>query len=482
MVATSLALEGHYAGRVEVEDARVSGELTALDIALAALAYAAPLGCMVGYVGVLLAKGGGMGTPLIFLAVMAVLLVFAVGYCAMVRHVPVAGAFYAYISAGLGRVIGLGSSFMILACYFGVGIGAYAFTGIVSAQFAADIGAPVMEWWVYALLFWAVVSTLAYFHVAVSAKILGVLLALEVMVVLWFDMAVMLKGNIFQAIPHVFSIKSALSGNLGVGLVFTILLFLGFEATAIYRDESVNPDKTIPRATKIVVLFIGFFYALSSFCVIVGLSADQAMADVKPTEVFFEIGARYCGTWFVHIVGVLVLTSVFAADLAVQNVATRYIYSLASSGVFHRFFGHAHPRFHSPHRASVLVSILYLLATALLIYAGFNADQLYAWLAGVSAFGLICAMAVTSLAALVFFRRQPLIDTRWRTFHAPAIAFMCLSVMIYLGYENLPMLIGGSRSVANSLLAACVLTFFIGLAYACWLRKSRPDVYRNIGK
>ena len=484
MTAICQVLDGQYSAISESAEPRISGHLTALDIALAALAYAAPLGCMVGYVGVLLAQGGGLGTPLIFLVVMAVLLIFAVGYCAMVTHVPVAGAFYAYISAGLGRIFGLGSSFLILTCYFGVGIGAYAFTGIVCAQFNADVGGPPIDWWVFALFFWAVVSTLAYFHVAVSAKVLGILLALEILVILWFDAAIMLNADILSAAPRIFSWDALISGNVGVGLIFTILLFLGFEATAIYRDESVNPNKTIPVATKIVVLFIGIFYAVSAFCLMAGLPSGElnALSTVKATEVFFEVGARYCGPWFSHIVGALVLTSVFAADLAVQNVAARYVYSLASNSLIHPYFGHAHPRFHSPYRASVLISVLYLIATALLVCAGFNADQLYAWLAGAAALGLICAMAATSLAAVVFFRRHPVANSRWSTFYAPLTACICLLVMIYLGYENLPMLIGGSRELANKLIGVGAFTFTVGVIYAYWLRENRPEIYKKIGQ
>jgi amino acid transporter len=414
---------------------------------------------------------------------MAVLLAFAVGYCAMVRHVPVAGAFYAYISAGLGRIVGLGASFMILTCYFAIGIGAYAFTGLVCAQFLVDVGGPVIEWWVFSLFFWAVVSILAYFHVAVSMKVLGILLAFEIVVVLWFDVAVLFQANIAGALPQVMSSEALFSGNVGVGLIFTILLFLGFEATAIYRDETRNPETTIPRATNIVVLFIGLFYAVSSFCMIAGLTSVQmaALSDLKPTEIFFEVGARYCGPWFFHVVSVLVLTSVFAADLAVHNVATRYIYSLSTSGVLAHGLGRAHPRFHSPYRASMLVSALYLIATAGLVYAGFTADQLYAWLAGAAAFGLICAMAATSLSAVMFFRREPVADDRWRTLQAPAIAFVCLCVMIYLGFENLPMLIGGSRGLANTLVGVGLLTFVLGMGYAYWLLIKRPEIYRKIG-
>src|SRR3546814_14720376 len=44
--------------------------------------------------------------------------------------------------------------------------------------------------------------------------------------------------------PHV-----AMAGSVATGLIFAVSCFCGFEATAIFRDEVRDPEKTIPRAT-----------------------------------------------------------------------------------------------------------------------------------------------------------------------------------------------------------------------------------------
>jgi amino acid transporter len=40
------------------------------------------------------------------------------------------------------------------------------------------------------------------------------------------------------------------------------------EATAIYREEARTPDRTVPRATYVVVGFLGLFYASISWVII----------------------------------------------------------------------------------------------------------------------------------------------------------------------------------------------------------------------
>jgi amino acid transporter len=462
----------------------LAGHLNALDIALAALAYAGPLAGTAGYVALLIGEGNGLGAPLAFFCVMVILLFFSVGYGALTKHVPHPGAFYAYITAGLGRVTGLGSAFLLIASYLTIGVGCYAFSGTAAAQFVEGFGGPAIPWWVYAFGFWAGVAALGYFHVGVSAKILGVLLIAEVLVIAVFDVLVFSSGGPEGISLEPFTWQSFTSGNLGVSLLFAIALFSGFEATAIYREETRDPARTIPRATLLVVLFIGLFYTIAAWALITALGTSQAvaLAGKDPAGVFFTMARQFGGNSYYHVTSALIVTSIFAADLAIHNVTTRYIYSLSRDGILPRFFGIAHPRHQSPHRASLLNSGVYLACTMALTVIGLTGEQIYSWFAGMAAFGLICAMAITSLATVVYFRRAGVKETMWVGTLAPALALAGLAVMVVVSYENFTALIGGSRSLADGMLLFFVIVFVIGIGLALWLRRHRPETYRRIGR
>lgn len=462
----------------------LAGRLNALDIALAALAYAGPLAGTAGYVAILIGQGNGLGAPLAFFSVMVILLFFAVGYGALTKHVPHPGAFYAYITAGLGRVTGLGSAFLLIASYLTIGVGCYAFSGTAAAQFVEGFGGPAIPWWIYAFGFWAGVAALGYFHVGVSAKILGVLLIAEVLVIVVFDVLVFSNGGPEGISLAPFTWQSFTSGNLGVSMMFAIALFSGFEATAIYREETREPAKTIPRATLLAVLFIGLFYTVAAWALITALGAAQAvaLAGKDPAGVFFTIARQYGGSGYYHVTSALIITSIFAADLAIHNVTTRYMYSLSRDGILPRFFGVAHPRHRSPHRTSLLNSGVYLTCTATLIVIGLTGEQIYAWFAGMAAFGLICAMTITSLATIVYFRRAGVQETMWAGLIAPGLALAGLTVMVVLSYQNFTALIGGSQALANGALLFYAIVFVTGLGLALWLRYHRPETYRRIGR
>src|SRR3546814_5900866 len=82
------------------------------------------------------------------------------------------------------------------------------------------------------------VGVLGYLKVDVSARVLSVLLGLELLIVAIWDAAVLssrvtageLTFSSFD--PHV-----AMAGSVATGLIFAVSCFSGFEATAIFRDE-----------------------------------------------------------------------------------------------------------------------------------------------------------------------------------------------------------------------------------------------------
>ncbi len=80
--------------------------LTVPALVVMIIAASAPLTVVAGGVSTNFAVTGLLGVPLSFVVLGAILLVFAIGYTAMSRHVSNAGAFYAYIAQGLGKPAG----------------------------------------------------------------------------------------------------------------------------------------------------------------------------------------------------------------------------------------------------------------------------------------------------------------------------------------------------------------------------------------
>lgn len=472
------------------------------ELVFTVLAFNGPLAAVAGYIAFVVFFNG-VGAPLMFVAAGIIVLLFAVGFTTMSRYLPNPGAFYAYITAGLGRTVGLGAALLAIFTYTLVLIGVYAFFGIVAdALVSGTLGGPTIAWYWYAIAALALCAFLGYRNIELSAKILLVALAIEVVVVLVFNLAVFIDGGPQGRSLEPFTLSAA-SNNVGISLLFAVSLFLGFEATAIFREETKDPDRTVPRATYLSILALVGLYVLTSWSIITAFGVDAAAtaATADPAGMFTTAVAQYLGQTNVDVVAVLLLTSVFAALLSISNVVTRYLYSLGADHVLPASLGRAHPRFSSPHSASNVTTVMVLLAVVAFAVAGSDPGLLYGRLAGAGGFGVIVLELLTTLAVIAFFRRRrteaqtssttsaaPAATTAtphltaWSTLVAPALAAVALSVVVVLALANFTTLTGASVPGAVLLQVLIWGTFVAGIVLALVYRARRPAVYERIGR
>lgn len=113
------------------------------------LAAVAPLTGMVVVASLAIAFGNGGGAPFSFLAVAAVLLLFAIGYGRMSSQLVNAGGFYAFVVKGLGRPAGLAAGYIATLGYnfFVVGtIGTSGFFMMVLIDFLFGLSLNWFLW------------------------------------------------------------------------------------------------------------------------------------------------------------------------------------------------------------------------------------------------------------------------------------------------------------------------------------------------
>ncbi|PXY21812.1 amino acid transporter [Prauserella coralliicola] len=454
----------------------LSGSLGAGSIVFMVVAAAAPLTVVAGSVPLGVALGNGAAFPATFVLCCAVLLLFAVGFCAMSRHVPNAGAFYSYVQRGLGRAPGLGTAFLALVTYTAVQLAVYGYLGATLDGLVQHYGGPALPWWLYALAAAAVVGVLGYRHIELSSRVLGVLLLCEVGIVLVFDAVVAAKGGGDAGLSTALLQPAQIgSGSLGIAIMFAVASFIGFEATAVFRDEARDPGRTIPRATYAALLLIAGFYALSSWAVVSawGDAAAVERAAADPGNMLIATIGDHLGAVGADVAQVLLVTSLFAALLAFHNVVARYAFSLGNAGALPSVCGRSHERHGSPHVASLAQSGSAVLLTVLFAALGMDpVTQVFAWMAGTATLGVLALMTLTCLAVVVFFRRTRVDQRAWHTLVAPVLGLAGLGTCLALTILNFPTLIGGSAGLAAVIGAVLAGSFVFGLALCAVVRKA----------
>jgi amino acid transporter len=415
------------------------GTLGLFGIIFFVVAASAPLAGMTGAFPVAVAIGNGAAAAGMYVLVGLILLIFSVGYATMSQYVTNTGAFFAYVGRGLGIVPGVGSAFVSVLAYLAVQwavIGFIAFQ--MKLQFEAKFGL-VAEWWVYALIIIAIVYVLSALSVDIGAKFLGVLLIIELLALITVGFAAIVDGgpegpNFAASFNPTEILAGGLLGGAGIAFAFALASFIGFEATAIYGEESKDPKKTVPRATYISVILITAIFAFVGFGMVTGLGATDISTKVfgvtgdlaDPSGMLFGLTTQFVGSWLTELFGWIVLTSLFAATLAFQNSAARYLFSMGRAGVLPKKLDHTNKQ-QAPFTATTVVTILGVLLVVVGII--FNWDpilNIFYWFSSVSVLAIVLTEILVSLAVIVYFRRTKE-DTRvWNTLIAPILAALLL--------------------------------------------------------
>lgn len=442
------------------------------------VAMAAPLTVFAGLIPLMLGSGNGIGTPIDFVLVGVVLVLFTVGYSAMTPEVRNAGAFYSYVQRGLGTGTGLGAAALALVTYALLIVAVSAYLGAAARNVIVTFSGVSVPWWCLAAVGLGAIGYLGYRNVEVSARVLGALLIAEVGIVALVDLAIVLRGGDGGLSTQPLTWEAFTSGATGTGIMFAVFGFVGFETTAVFRSEAKDPDRTIPKATYIAVVLIAVIYAFSSWAMINGLGVARAvdLAANDPEGLAPGLATRYVSQAAHDVMQVLLVTSFFACVLTAHNVVARYLFALGRQGALPVSLGAAHPAHRSPHVASLLTSGVIGALVAATAIAGLDpVVEIYAWFGGAGTLGLIVLLALTSAAIVVHFRRVGK-ATAWTGTVAPALSLGALGTVLVLVVGNFELLIG-SRVGANVFLAVVVAAFAGGLAWAALLRRRRPESY-----
>ncbi len=455
------------------------------------ISAAAPLMALMGTLTFSMGLGNGLGSPGIYVLALILWVLFAVGYTSMSRFVRNTGAFYAYVANGIGKIPGISASLLAITAYSALLLALYGLVGNAFNSLFTDFGIH-LPWWSYSILCCMIVGILGYRRVDVGAKLLGVCMILEVVILLIIAGAALLTQTPegFTAAP--FMPATIFGGSPGIAIMYCMGAFIGFEATVIYGEEAKNPNRTIPVATYTAVAILGVLYAFISYSVIVGWGAQGVMTKVNailtegldPTSLFTDLAASHLGVWSVWVLRSLFVTSAFAGLIAYHNVIARYLFSMGRSGVLPAALTKLHATHRSPYVAGLLLSVLSIVFIGLTIAAGWDPFlQTFAYLSAMASLGLLCLYTIVGFSIIIFFLRTGADRRWWHSRIAPSLSALGLLGATVITIINFPALVGTSQSSVPLLMEfTLALVAVIGVVVGIWLKWYRPSTYANAGQ
>ena len=370
-------------------------------------------------VGVISATGKGAGgaTPLAVL--LASIGVFALGWivATYARRVHAAGSLYDYVSMGLGGNIGGAAGWLYYSGTTVLTAGLIVLMGgYVHDTLDAEFKHPVMPGWLWAVAISVLIFLILYLGVQLSTRVQLSLALVSVAVVLVFFVYVIIKLGGDNDVGKAFNPSSSPTGWSGVffGVLYGVLIFVGFETAANLAEETAEPKRQIPRAVLLSVVVVSVFYLIASYVEVAGFGFDLKVILSAAAAPLFALASPssaggFGSTTLVRIMELVVLLDMTAVAVGAAVASTRGIFAIARDRRLPAMLAKVSSRFGTPSGAIVFLTVVNLLFIA----AGewWNAlfalppptphyFAIFSWASTFGAFALVVVYALMAIGSL----------------------------------------------------------------------------------
>lgn len=283
----------------------------------------------------------------------------AYSYGQMAKAYPVSGSAYTYAQKAIHPQVGFLVGWAILMDYIFIPMVNYLLFGIF---FSAAI--PEVPAYVWILLLLTIVTFINIKGVKLAASTNVIIIGFSLLFIIVF--AVLSIKSIMQGegtgmllnIEPFFQMNESFT-YIVAGAALLCFSFLGFDSVSTFSEETVNPEKNIPRAIFIITLIGGLIF------VTVAYLAHQVWPDYMsfkdPDSASYEIIELIGGSALKTMFLVMYAMGVLGSAMSSQASAARVLYAMGRDGQLpNRFFGKLNKRYQTPTNNILLISFLSL--------------------------------------------------------------------------------------------------------------------------
>jgi APA family basic amino acid/polyamine antiporter len=198
------------------------------------------------------------------------------------------------------------------------------------------------------------ISALNYFGVKRSATVqtaftAGKVLAAALIVTVGFLVGARLPGHFEYGTADAFAPVDP--RNFLLALIAGLFAFGGWHVVTYTAEETVDPERTIPRALTLGIFIVTACYVALNAVYFFVLPLDRVE---RSTRVAADTATALLGPRGGAAISGLVMFSVFGAMTGSILAAPRVYFAMARDGLLFRWMSAPHPRFRTPHRAIAL--------------------------------------------------------------------------------------------------------------------------------
>src|SRR5258706_7372523 len=353
----------------------------------------------------------GAALPLSFLLAFIACLLVGNSIVQFARHLPSGGSFYTFNSYGLGKTAGFFTGWLFWIGYAILAPGLYTALGPYAHDYIASTFNADVPWWICSLIGLTIVVGLSIRSIRASVRVDLTLLIVEVLVFLLLAVIAIAKAGSNNT-PTVFTPSASPTGFSGVGLgvVFGILSFIGFDAAATLGEETRNPRRNVPLAVGGALVLVGIFYVFIMYALTVGYGLTHPanfqafLSDPNPIVTL----AHNNTPWLQQIIDLCAFAGLFSCLLAIHNTTIRIIFSMGRDRVLTGWLGKVHYRWFSPYTAIIAQTIFtVVLGFGVGLWLGPGATGAYGFTGAIGTVAVVIVYMMCNIALIRYFFRLP---------------------------------------------------------------------------
>lgn len=437
----------------EEPEHRLRKRLSAIDLTVFGIGVIIGTGIFV-LTGVVAKQNAGPAVALAFVVSGVVCGLAALCYAEFASTIPVAGSAYTFAFATLGEfpawVIGwdLMLEMALAAAVVAVGWSGY-FAALMSsvglhlpAWMAGDT--PVVN--VPAMIIVLILTVILVLGIKLSSRVNEVIVLIKVSVImlvivagLFFVDAANYTPFIPEPIPTpaveglkapliqvLFGITPVSFGVLGIFSAAAVVFFafIGFDIVATAAEETIEPQRDLPRGIIGSLVICTILYVAVSL-VVVGMQPYTELSTKAPLA---EAFAAVDQDWAAALISLGAIAGLTTVVMILMLGQSRVLFAMCRDGLLPRPLSIVNPRFGTPARLTVIIGIV----TAIL--AGFISLGALAELVNI---GTLFAFVVVSIGVIILRRTRPDLHRAFRTPFVPVLPILSALACVYL-MLNLP--------------------------------------------
>jgi amino acid transporter, AAT family len=383
----------------------------------------------------------------------------------------VAGSFAHYANRYLGKLAGYltGWNYWFMSVIISI-------TEITAVAIYMELWFPEVPRWYWSLAALMICGAVNMISVRFFGEIeicLAIIKILTVLILIIGGTGMIIWGFGNKGVPmglDNLSLHNGFVPNGWISVIFAMPMvmfaYLGTEMIGITAAETKNPEKTIPRAIKLVLWRILFFYVATLFVLLAVSPWDQFNIHQSPFITVFErFGIKTAAGVINFVIIIAALStgngSIYASarmlfGLSRQNQAPSFFKKTSKNGV--------------PHIA--LVSSLFLMTIGIALNY-LVPNNIFIWLAAISTFCAIWTWAVILLAELVF--RYQLTKENRKKLHFPMPFWPYSNIFALVFLVGLLIVMAILPSTRVALMVGPVFIGVLTITYFFYQRTFLPD-------